>query len=321
MKSMIVTLILSATLALMSCARPSEQLNLEMSEGESWKVVANVSNRLMPGDELQVLYVLKATDAKDFVIAPLDQVEVKFPTNPELNEIQTVRPDGFITLPFVGDIVVAGRSPKQVSGELTTRYGEYLNVPDVYVIVREYGSRVAEMNEAMVRNRGGQGRPIQVRPDGSASFPIIGDVRAAGQSLEDVRQEVRARYREVDPRMLVDVSLMQAAGAQTWVLGAVTNPGNYPVQGQISLPQALNMAGGIRSMSFPDVFFVVRRDGGVIRYRLLNANLSQPEVQTLMLSEQSIVYVATRTISDPGAMAEQLAQQVFFRSFASADGK
>lgn len=321
MKNTFAALLLFATMVLMSCARPGEQLNLEMTEGDNWRVLENASNRLMPGDELQVLYVLKATDAQDFVIAPLDQVEVKFPTNPELNEIQTVRPDGFITLPFVGDIVAAGRSPKQISGELTIRYGEYLNVPDVYVIVREYGSRVAEMNEAMVRNRGGQGRSIQVRQDGSASFPIIGDIRAGGKSLENVKQEVRARYREIDPRMLVDLSLIQVAGAQIWVLGAVTNPGLYPVPGQISLPQALAMAGGLRSMSFPDGFFVVRRDGGVVRYRLLNASLSQPEVQTLMLSEQSIVYVATRTISDPEAMAEQLAQQVFFKSFDVSGGK
>jgi len=312
---------LLATLALASCALPSEQLNVDRPDGENWRLVANASNRLMPGDELQVLYVLKTTDEQDFVIAPLDQIEVKFPTNPELNEIQNVRPDGFITLPFVGDVVVAGKSPKQVSGELTSRYGEYLNVPDVYVIVREYGSRVAEMNEAMIRSRGGEGRPVRVRQDGSATFPIIGDVRAGGLSVDAVAQTVRARYRKVDPRMLVDLSLMQAADAQAWMLGAVTNPGIYPVPGQLSLPQAVAMAGGIRAMSFPNSLLVVRRDGGIIRYRLLNANLNNPEAQTLMLSEQSIVYVATRAITDPGTMAEQLAREVFFRGFDYAGDK
>ena len=80
-----------------------------------------------------------------------DVIEVKFFYNPGLNEILTIRPDGRITLPRLGDILVVGMTPSQLDELITEKYSEIIRAPDVTVIVREVGTKViyvlGEVNE------------------------------------------------------------------------------------------------------------------------------------------------------------------------------
>ncbi|HMM68393.1 MAG TPA: polysaccharide biosynthesis/export family protein, partial [Dokdonella sp.] len=66
---------------------------------------------------------------------------------PDLNVTVPVRPDGRISVPLVGDIEAGGRTPEEVSAEITTKLGTYVRNPQVTVIVdqlrsHEYLSRV-----------------------------------------------------------------------------------------------------------------------------------------------------------------------------------
>ncbi|MFH1998800.1 MAG: polysaccharide biosynthesis/export family protein [Planctomycetota bacterium] len=70
------------------------------------------------------------------VLGPGDEVEFKFYTTPELDELQRVRPDGMITLQLVGEVKVEGKTPSEVSEELKQRYAQHLQKPEVAVIVR-----------------------------------------------------------------------------------------------------------------------------------------------------------------------------------------
>jgi protein involved in polysaccharide export with SLBB domain len=70
-----------------------------------------------------------------------DQLQVRFYRNPELDQLVTVRPDGYVSLPFVDDVKVVGRSPQEVDNDLTNRYRGELAVPDVSVIVMGYGAQ------------------------------------------------------------------------------------------------------------------------------------------------------------------------------------
>ena len=85
-------------------------------------------------------------------IAIGDDLEVKSFYNPELDEKATVRPDGKIALPLVGDIVAAGKTPEELSNELTQKYSVELKQPQVSVLMRTFtGQRVyvaGEVNKA-----------------------------------------------------------------------------------------------------------------------------------------------------------------------------
>lgn len=71
-----------------------------------------------------------------------DVLEVKFFYHPELDETLTVRPDGRITLPRMGDVLVVGMTPTQLDELITERYSEIIRGPNVTVIVREIGAEV-----------------------------------------------------------------------------------------------------------------------------------------------------------------------------------
>lgn len=70
------------------------------------------------------------------ILSPGDTVEVKFRFNPELNELQTIRPDGKISMQLLDEVEVAGLSPTDVDQKLTKLYESTLLKPELTVFVR-----------------------------------------------------------------------------------------------------------------------------------------------------------------------------------------
>jgi protein involved in polysaccharide export with SLBB domain len=74
-------------------------------------------------------------------LAPGDVLEVKFFYTPDLNEVQTVRPDGKITLQLIGEVEVERKSPAELQEELIKLYTSHLKTPEIAVIVRSFYER------------------------------------------------------------------------------------------------------------------------------------------------------------------------------------
>ena len=77
----------------------------------------------------------------DYVIGPEDILGVVFWREAELSGDVTVRPDGRITLPVIGEIVAAGMQPGALQKQIVALAGKYVNDPNVQVIVRAINSR------------------------------------------------------------------------------------------------------------------------------------------------------------------------------------
>lgn len=111
----------------------------------------------------------------EYIVGPGDHLAVKFFYTAELNEEVVVRPDGRISLQLVGDVPVAGRTPGQITADLSGRYQQYLSKPEVAVIVRAFASQKAYV--------GGEVKaPTMVRIDGRTT--VADAVFAAGGSLD-----------------------------------------------------------------------------------------------------------------------------------------
>lgn len=74
-------------------------------------------------------------------LAPGDVVELKFFYTPQLNETQTVRPDGKIALQLVGEVDVQEKTPAEVRRDLLELYAPHLEELEVAVIVRSFWNR------------------------------------------------------------------------------------------------------------------------------------------------------------------------------------
>lgn len=73
-----------------------------------------------------------------YIIAPGDQLDIKFFYNPELNETIIVRPDGMISLQLIDEIQAAGLTPSELDDQLTELYSRELRKPVLTVIVRSF---------------------------------------------------------------------------------------------------------------------------------------------------------------------------------------
>lgn len=76
----------------------------------------------------------------DYLIGPLDQLEVFVWRAPELSTKVTVRPDGRISTPLVEDMVAAGKTPTRLAKDLENSLSEYVKSPQVSVIVSNFTS-------------------------------------------------------------------------------------------------------------------------------------------------------------------------------------
>jgi polysaccharide export outer membrane protein len=78
---------------------------------------------------------------KGFIIGPEDVLNVHFWRDQEMSGDLTVRPDGMITLPLVGDIRAAGLTPEALRGEIEKISSRLITEPNVTVAVKEINSR------------------------------------------------------------------------------------------------------------------------------------------------------------------------------------
>lgn len=76
--------------------------------------------------------------AGNYLIELGDSLDIKFRNTTELDEVVTVRPDGMISLPIIGDVQAAGVTPEGLRQLLMARYSNELRKPDITVIVRSF---------------------------------------------------------------------------------------------------------------------------------------------------------------------------------------
>jgi polysaccharide export outer membrane protein len=86
--------------------------------------------------------VAAAMPAGDYKIAPLDILDISVFQVPDLTKTVQVSSGGQISLPLVGTVQAAGRSPAELERQLGSVLGaKYLQSPQVSVFVKEYTSQ------------------------------------------------------------------------------------------------------------------------------------------------------------------------------------
>lgn len=92
----------------------------------------------------------------NYLIGPLDELEVFVWRAPELSTKVTVRPDGRISTPLIADMVAAGKTPSVLASDLEKALLTYVKTPQVTVIVSNFTSTF----DQQVRVIGEAQRPI-----------------------------------------------------------------------------------------------------------------------------------------------------------------
>jgi polysaccharide export outer membrane protein len=104
-------------------------------------------------------------------------------------------------------------------------------------------------------------KQAMVRPDGFFSFPLTGDIRAEGRTVDEVQRDVASRISRFVPDPVVSIAVLEPRGSRIYVIGQVAKPGDFPVNRFVDVVQALSMAGGTTPFAQVDSIKILRRDG------------------------------------------------------------
>ena len=229
---------------------------------EAFDVVCR-NYRLGPDDVLQLIFQTEWNiPAGSYKLDSLDVIDVFFPLLPQderrLDGL-TIRPDGMISVPGIGDVQAAGLSPEQLARDIERRLreadifregGESGHSAKKYqlctVSVSKFYQKVSELVKSLTTLTSGQQSQLTVKPDGTIDLPLIQDrILAAGHTVQEVEKTVNRIYREgVLKHVVASVSLNQAKARNVYILGQVKNPGAYSIRQPITAVHALALAGG-----------------------------------------------------------------------------
>ncbi|SME90651.1 polysaccharide biosynthesis/export family protein [Desulfovibrio gilichinskyi] len=102
-------------------------------------------------------------------------------------------------------------------------------------------------------------REVVVRPDGGVSFPLTGDLKAGGLTVDELRKEVQKRIIAFVPDAPVTVILRKVESPKVYVMGKVNNPKVLILGQDISVVQALAMSGGLSPFAASGSIKVISR--------------------------------------------------------------
>ena len=91
-----------------------------------------------------------------------DVIGLAFPGTPELAQTQKIRLDGKISLPMVGEVVAAGKSPGTLQEELVAKYKDHLTDPKVNVTLINSAAVVYVNGEVLSPGKVVLDRPMTV---------------------------------------------------------------------------------------------------------------------------------------------------------------
>jgi polysaccharide export outer membrane protein len=125
----------------------------------------------------------------------------------------------------------AAASSRNVSTSFQQRYPRYtLRSGDSFDIAFEFSP---EFNQTLI-----------VQPDGFVSLREIGDIHVSGLTLPEVKQLLETKYATILKRPVVSVVPKDLDKSYFIATGEVSRPGKYELRGDITITEALAIAGG-----------------------------------------------------------------------------
>jgi polysaccharide export outer membrane protein len=103
---------------------------------------------------------------------------------------------------------------------------------------------------------------LQVRPDGKVTLPLLGDIVATDLTPIQLRDRIAESLKEYITNPVVTVIVVEASPVMVYVMGEVTQPGSIPMRGQMTVLQALAMAGGFREFANTKDIRILRKGRG-----------------------------------------------------------
>ncbi len=105
-------------------------------------------------------------------------------------------------------------------------------------------------------------RDILVRMDGKISFPLLGDVAAAGMTPVELTDTIQKGLKNYVTSPVVTVTVTNPGSQRIYILGEVARTGEYPLTKNLTVLQAFALAGGFTQWAAKDEIILLRGEPG-----------------------------------------------------------
>ncbi|MGB0664941.1 MAG: polysaccharide biosynthesis/export family protein [Pontibacterium sp.] len=270
--------------------------------------------QISPGDSLEVTYHVDVTVIDEYKIEIGDQIRVEFYHYPQLDRTLNVRPDGFVTVPYKGDIRAEGKTPPQLASDIDNFYSDFLAQPAATVSLIRYGAKIRELKEAISTSTRGQSREVLVQPDGTVRLPLLNSVPVAGKSIDQAAALINESYSESVQGMFTSTAVLEATGNRVYVFGAVNAPGYYQINGPTTVLQAIGLAKGFSNYGEAGSTLLISRDEfnrPVGRLVDLASVLSDGNMGVDRFVKQSdVIFVPTTTLGRAALVGDSIRRMI-----------
>ena len=99
---------------------------------------------------------------------------------------------------------------------------------------------------------------VFVRPDGKISLPLIGEIQAGGKTVHQLQDALAEAYTKTVKGANVTVVVKEIKSRPVYFIGGFTKPGVEQLTRDLTLLQAISIAGGLLATADGDNGFVLR---------------------------------------------------------------
>lgn len=149
-----------------------------------------------------------------------------------------------------------------------------------------------------------------IMPNGKVSFPLIGILKAAGLTIEELQDKVKGKLSKYVKFPEVTVSVEEFAGNKVYLFGEVGNVGIYLYTGTLTLFELMAMAGGIAVTGKRESVIIVSGNltpkPEVRRVNLFRALRKGTSDKDFIIRPNDVVYVPRTFIADVNRFLEDM---------------
>jgi protein involved in polysaccharide export with SLBB domain len=114
----------------------------------------------------------------------------------------------------------------------------------------EFRLGVSDKLDIEIMQEEGTRQECRVMPDGNLYFNALHGVKAAGLTVPELKVKLETGLKEMYRSPQVSIILRGVNSQRVWVLGRVNTPGLYPIDGPMTVLEAISKAGGLFASRF-----------------------------------------------------------------------
>ena len=138
-------------------------------------------------------------------------------------------------------------------------------------------------------------RQTLVRPDGKITLPLVGDLHVSGMTTMALKELLTEKLKDFIDSPEVTVILVESHSKNFYIIGKINRPGTYPLMKDMTVLQAISVAGGLGEWADADSIRIIRKSDG--KEKILHFDYKQVTFGKNL--EQNIVLQPNDTIVVP----------------------